>query len=120
MTFQYESMLSKNKIIKIKTAIENKFQYYDSQLKESYHYSVPVGFEREIVSTTDNKIIFNNYDHPVNKPDTNYEIGKLTDPVNTLIASYRQLVNDKKLDIENYKKEKVIYNLHHSDIVSFE
>ena len=64
MTFNYESMLSPNKIAKIKTAIENKFQYYDPQLKASYYYSVPVGFERDIVLTTDNKVIFNNYDQP--------------------------------------------------------
>ena len=66
MTFNYESMLSPNKIAKIKTAIENKFQYYDPQLKASYYYSVPVGFERDIVLTTDNKVIFNNYDHTRN------------------------------------------------------
>lgn len=120
MTFNYESMLSPNKIAKIKTAIEEKFQYYDPQLKASYHYSIPVGFERDIVLTTDNKVIFNNYDHAVNQPDINYKLGKLTDPIDTLINTYRQLVNDKKLDIENYEKEKTIYNLYHSDIVAFD
>lgn len=120
MTFNYESMLSPNKIAKIKTAIENKFQYYDPQLKASYYYSVPVGFERDIVLTTDNKVIFNNYDHTINQPDINYELGALTDPINTLITNYQQLVNNKKLDLENYKKEKTIYDLYHSDIVLFD
>lgn len=120
MSFTYENMLSENKLHKIKSAVKNNFKYYDPQLQQSYGYSVPVGYECDVVATTDGTIIFNDYDHPVDKSDKNYILGTLEDSPENIINNYKQLVINKNLDQQNYKKEKVIYDLYHSDIVAFE
>lgn len=120
MSFTYENMLSENKLHKIKSAIESNFKYYDLQLQQSYGYSVPVGFECEIVSTTDGKIIFNDYGHPIDKPDKSYILGTLKDSFEKIVNNYKQLVINNNLNQQNYKKEKAIYDLHHSDIIAFD
>lgn len=120
MSFTYESMLSENKLHKIKSAVKKHFKYYDSQLQQSYGYSVPVGYECDVVTTTDGTIIFNDYDHPVDKSDKNYILGTLEDSSENIIDNYKQLVINKNLDQQNYKKEKAIYDLYHSDIVAFD
>lgn len=120
MSFAYESMLSTTKLDKIKSAVKNSFKCYDPQLQQSYGYSVPVGYECDVVATIDETIIFNDYDHPVDKPDKNYILGTLEDSPENIINNYKQLVINKNLDQQNYKKEKAIYDLYHSDIIAFD
>ena len=120
MSFTYESMLSENKLRKIKSAVENHFKHYDPQLQQSYGYDVTVGYECDVVSTIDGKIIFNDYDHPINRPDRDYTLGTLKDSPEKIINNYKQLVINKNLDQQNYKKERRIYNLYHSDIIAFD
>ena len=118
--FIYESMTSQDHLNQIRQAVKNHFHCYDTQLHKSYGYAVTVGFQRDIVSTTNEKIIFENYDHPLDQADQDIYLGTLEDSAETIVQAYLDTVKRYDLDTQNYQREKFIYDINHSDVVAFD
>lgn len=122
MAFHYTSMLDPTRINKIRQAVEKRFKYYDTSLHEWEGYSVPVGFEREVVSTTDGDVVYNNFDHP-DEPDFHdhaIKLGTLDNTPDEIISTYRCIVNEHHLDEQTRQREQDIYDWQHSDILAFD
>lgn len=115
MSFEYVSMVGKNKLEKIRKAVVNNFRGQDG-----YGYSVTVGFEREVVSTVNGEIIFNNFDHALDSADKSITLGRLGDSPDEILNHYLALVKEQHLDEENYQREKAIYDVYHSDILAYD
>lgn len=124
MPFQYQSMLRPEILDKLHTLLTKKFYYQDIQDKK-YRATLPVGFERELCvqvnsETGDETLIYNNYDHPLNKPDQEIIIGQLNEDPKILINNYINAVKKHRLDEENHQREEIIYKLRRSDLVAFD
>ena len=117
-------MLRPEILDKLRTLLTKKFYYQDTQGKK-YRATPPVGFERELCvqvnsETGDETLIYNNYDHPLDKPDQEIIIGQLNEDPKILINNYINAVKKHHLDEENRQREENIYKLRHSDLVAFD
>lgn len=122
MSFQYVSMLDPTILNQIRQASERHFQFYDPQLHKSYGYAVPVGFERDVVSTIDGDVVYNDHDHP-DEPgyhDLNIKLGTINDHPDDILMAYQLLVQNCHLDETNRDREQMIYDLRHSDIIAID
>ena len=118
--FTYTSMADPHVITQIRQAALNHFKHYDALTHSYYGYAVPVGYEREVVSTVDGHVVFNNFDHNLNHDDVSYQIGTLDDSPDVIVENYLKLLIDHDLDHENCRREKQIFDLTHSDLVAFD
>lgn len=118
--FTYTSMADPHVVTRIRQAAINHFKRYDALTHSYYGYAVPVGYEREVVSTVDDYVVFNNFDHDLNHDDVSYQIGTLDDSPDVIVENYLKLLVDYDLDNENRRREKQIFDLTHSDLVAFD
>ena len=118
--FTYTSMADPHVITQIRQAALNRFKHYDALTHSYYGYAVPVGYEREVVSTVDGHVVFNNFDHDLNHDDVSYRIGTFDDSPDIIVENYLKLLIDHDLDNENRRREKQIFDLTHSDLVAFD
>lgn len=121
MSFEYTSLTSPEFINKFKRLIHNRFKYYDPTTRHYFYTTLSAGYEACICVDISHKyLIYNNYDHPLDCPDTDYTVARLDDKPENIIDAWIKLVKLHDLDNKNYHRERQIYEIQHSDIVAYD